>query len=185
MEIELLSKDEIKNIKEFPNDIRNKLLKFMTPVKVNTLIEAIKHNSKEDIKFLTEFNKQLKAIKDNKFKLTSFTSSYVIKKEALDKENIDILYIGDYKDSLKCKTYIYLFSKFIGRKYNEEEIHIKHKDWLMKTIIDYIEDGGYKDLFLSSIYIDSYKHWLLLIDSLMDVLVCNNIVKVVIIDDKK
>lgn len=185
MNIELLTKEEIKQIKEFPNDIRNKLNKFMSPDRVNVIMEIIKFNTKEDIKFLTEFNKQLKFIKENKFKLTFFTSSYIIKKEVLDKESIDILYIGNYEDSLKCKAYMYLFNKFIGKKYNKEIAHKQYKSWLLETIHNNIEDGGYKELFLNSLYLDSYKRWLLLIDSLMNVLVFNNIVKVVITDDKK
>ena len=178
MKIELLTKEEIKQIKEFPNDIKNKLLKFMSTTQVDVIMELIKYNRKEDVLFLTELNKYFKSIQNEKMKLKYFMAWYIVKKDILDKKPVTFKHIGLYEESLECKALMYLFSKFIGKKYNKEEAHIRYKSWLYELIEDGIEKGIVRDTFAGTIYMDSYKHWLVLMDSIADVLNNVGIIKI-------
>ncbi len=178
MTIELLTKDEIINIKEFPNDIKNRLSRFMSAKQVDVIMELIGINRKEDVLFLTELNKTIKTIKNEKLKLIYFMSTYLIKKDILDKEPIYFNTIENYDDSLESKIYTYLFSKYTGKRYKKELDHKEHKSRLYKLIEDSIEVGIYDNLYARVLYIESYKHWSILIDSIADILITNGIIKI-------
>lgn len=171
IELETLTKDEIKQIKEFPKDIENKLHKIMSIEQASKIMQVVKFNRKEDIKFLTELNKNIKSINTGTIKYIHLLSWYLIKKEILDKENLNMNIDTEFK------IHVYLHKVFTGKKYIDKEGFMNLKEWLFETITSSIENTYNNKIFGATLYLDSYTHWLLLIDTLVDILKVNKLLK--------
>lgn len=162
--LQIISKEVLKNRTEFPKDLVNVLKEFMTEKCIDSIQFVLKYQNEDSDMFFRDLNKNITTLLDNKFKMLHFLTWFYIKATILG-ENDKTIIIPDKLEKVIVKN---IYKKYL--KTNTLNTKIEFDAELV--LMEFFENGN-KVIYCSTLYNNSYEHWILLLNTIYDIIVKN------------